>query len=517
MNGPLSVTLKVFTLALVLMVAVACVPVTQPAVPQQDATERIVYVGPTLVDCEGEGPQKCMLVKEDPNEEYGLFYDTIEGFDFVEGNEFVLRVAETEVSNPPVGGSSLQWTLIEVIEETPVAAPLAGTLWSLQTYVNEDGEMVEVLPESEISIQFDEQGLYGNSGCNQFSGSYTSDGGTLDVAEPMASTMMACPDPLMMQERDFFAALGRVASYTIDENQLTLTDADGSALMVFAAVQPTSLTGTEWIVLSYNNGRGGVTSVLGGTSLSAMFTDTGELSGSAGCNNYTTTFETDGANLQIGPTATTRKMCAQPEGIMEQENAYLAALQMAATYAIEGDRLDLWAEDGSRLATFTAQSEPASSTGAMPEDSVVEALQNTVFQSEWTQSGTARLVNGEYREATAPGSATETVVKLTEHVAVGEVDGQPVAAAIIVTDPGGSGTFYDLALVIEQDGTPTNVANIRLGDRVEINSIAIDNGEIVVDMVMQGPNDPMCCPTQRVINQYGRQEGGLVETASEPQ
>ena len=47
-------------------------PIAQPALEptaqlQPDGPEEsTLYVGPILVDCEGEGPKKCLLVKETP-------------------------------------------------------------------------------------------------------------------------------------------------------------------------------------------------------------------------------------------------------------------------------------------------------------------------------------------------------------------------------------------------------------------------------------------------------------------
>lgn len=143
----------------------------------------------------------------------------------------------------------------------------------------------------------------------------------------------------------------------------------------------------------------------------------------------------------------------------------------------------------------------------------LEQLTNMEYQSEFTKSGTAPLENGEYSEQAAPGSATQTSVTLTDHVAFGELNGEPAAAVVLVTDPGGSGTFYSLHVVVNQDGELVDIANTDLGDRVQINSLVIEEGEIVVDMVTQGPDDPMCCPTQEVVKRYELQDE-LVEVPS---
>ncbi len=83
---------------------------------------------------------------------------------------------------------------------------------------------------------------------------------------------------------------------------------------------------------------------------------------------------------------------------------------------------------------------------------------------------------------------------LSDHVAYGELNGEPAAAVVLVSNSGGSGTFYDLAVVVERDGEPVNVAVTLLGDRVRIDSLAVEEGRIVVDLVTQGPGEPFCCP-----------------------
>lgn len=150
-----------------------------------------------------------------------------------------------------------------------------------------------------------------------------------------------------------------------------------------------------------------------------------------------------------------------------------------------------------------------------PAGSAQPELANATYKSEWTQNGAATLVNGEYSEEAAPGSATKTVVKLTKHTADGELNGQQVTAVILVTDPGGSGTFYDLHLMVNQEGKPVNVASASLGDRVEIFGVIIANNEIQVDMKVHGPDDPMCCPTQDTVKYFAWQDDKLVETRSE--
>ena len=71
--------------------------------------EKTFIVGPELVECTGEGPQLSMQVKENPEDDWQLFYSQLEGFNYEEGYQYVLRVSEQPVENPPAGGSSIRW------------------------------------------------------------------------------------------------------------------------------------------------------------------------------------------------------------------------------------------------------------------------------------------------------------------------------------------------------------------------------------------------------------------------
>ena len=79
---------------------------------------KTIYVGPERVDCEGEGPQTCYLIKENPEDEWSLWYEDIGDFDFKPGYEYELIVSENQVENPPAGGSSITWTMEDVVDMT---------------------------------------------------------------------------------------------------------------------------------------------------------------------------------------------------------------------------------------------------------------------------------------------------------------------------------------------------------------------------------------------------------------
>ncbi len=356
---------------LVALVAMLALAACQPVMPPQDGApqdaepqatapageEVTLYVGPELVDCVGVAPMKCMLVKESPEDDYKYFYSQIEGFEFEPGYEYELRVLVTPVENAPADASSLQYTLVEVVSQEPVAgaaadsAGLEGATWQLVSVADESGALVEVPAGVEATATFADGAVSGSSGCNNYSAGYTLDGESLSIM-PGPMTMMACPEPQMTVEMQLMAAYGATAAYAIADGQLSLLDAAGNPVATFAVVEPAALTGVTWVALFYNNGRGAAVSVLADTEITALFGDDGSLSGSAGCNNYMGGFTTDGSSIAIDPPASTRKAC--PDAIMQQEAEYLAALPTAATFTIQGDKLELRTADGALVASYMA-------------------------------------------------------------------------------------------------------------------------------------------------------------------
>ena len=90
-------------------------------------------------------------------------------------------------------------------------------------------------------------------------------------------------------------------------------------------------------------------------------------------------------------------------------------------------------------------------------------------------------------------------------------DGKEDVAVIIISNFGGSGGFVELAVMINDNGNPVYLDSEILGDRAVINSINIQSGEIVLDMVVHGLDDAMCCPTLEKLVRYKISENELVE------
>ncbi|MFU8804063.1 MAG: DUF4377 domain-containing protein [Bradymonadaceae bacterium] len=72
--------------------------------------------------CAGVGVEFCMYVRRDSEEAFSFFYGGIEGFEHTWGRNYIVSLDVEEIDDPPADGSSLKYTLIDIIEETPVPA-----------------------------------------------------------------------------------------------------------------------------------------------------------------------------------------------------------------------------------------------------------------------------------------------------------------------------------------------------------------------------------------------------------
>ncbi|MGH7532468.1 MAG: hypothetical protein ACREL4_04155 [Gemmatimonadales bacterium] len=140
-------------------------------------------------------------------------------------------------------------------------------------------------------------------------------------------------------------------------------------------------------------------------------------------------------------------------------------------------------------------------------------LRNTTYQLAFDPTRTLHLVNG----AATDGSELEGTMVISttmlDTIARGTLpDGRASAAVVLVTEAGGTGSFYDLALVADSSGTLTDLATVGLGDRVVVRHIRLYADSVAVTLVTQGPKDPMCCPTLEVTRHFVLDGGRLIPT-----
>jgi len=148
----------------------------------------------------------------------------------------------------------------------------------------------------------------------------------------------------------------------------------------------------------------------------------------------------------------------------------------------------------------------------------IDRLKNARYHCQFPKSKEALLHDGWYVEEVGPGASTKLVIRMAEEHAFGDLNGDGIddAAVVLVCDPGCGGTFFQLAIVLNQEGKPRHVGGALLGDRIKLHSVSIDSGQISVELTRHGPHDLICCPTEEVRQFYRLQWDGVMGPVSEP-
>jgi heat shock protein HslJ len=220
-----------------------------------------------------------------------------------------------------------------------------------------DGMPVQVLNRTTVTLAFGNDGrITGSAGCNHYFASYEVRGTGITIGQT-GSTEMYCLAPgVMEQESTYLSLLGQAKTVAVDGDRLTLSDAKGTPVLSFNTIippVPAPLVGTNWTLDSFHSG-GSVSSVITGTSLTAVFDEEGRVSGSAGCNSYFAQYNSTGTSLSISGIGSTKMYCGTL-GVMQQESTYLSLLGQVSSFAIEGNRLSVSDAKGIPLLSFVRQ------------------------------------------------------------------------------------------------------------------------------------------------------------------
>ena len=114
-------------------------------------------------------------------------------------------------------------------------ATLEDKVWVLESY-GDSGNLKTVLTDAEVSIEFKsaESTIAGSGGCNRYFGGYEINKNELTIIPPIGSTMMACPEPIMDQEQEYFKLLETAETFQIQNGKLTIL-CSGNKMLVFVA------------------------------------------------------------------------------------------------------------------------------------------------------------------------------------------------------------------------------------------------------------------------------------------
>jgi heat shock protein HslJ len=227
----------------------------------------------------------------------------------------------------------------------PAGRALTATGWVL------DQSTDLGVPHSTVAVtaEFADGRITGNSGCNDYTGPYKVSGTKITIGPDVAATTMACEAEPAAVEAAYLKRLPKVESYAVDATSLTLSAGNGEPLLVYQASTTTDALSGEWDAMSIDTGTA-VQSVLAGSPPTARF-DRGQVTGDSSCNNFSGGYEVNGTSITMGPLSSTMMACVDPAR-QTQEQQYLAALELAKTFRVSGNRLDLERADGGIAVTF---------------------------------------------------------------------------------------------------------------------------------------------------------------------
>lgn len=199
----------------------------------------------------------------------------------------------------------------------------------------------------------------------------------------------------------------------------------------------------------------------------------------ADCNRGSGSYEEDGSNLTFGPGPMTLAECG-PESLYDE---FVSRLGDGVTYVFDDNKpvLNLKMDAGNMVFGREA---------TMETTLTLDVLKNAEYQGIYAES--VELMDGKYEgEPFVEGGASRpTVTFIDPFNTLGGLNGDDVedAAVTLAESSGGSGTFVYLAAVVNQNGSPINAATQLLGDRVQLKSLAIESGEIVVSVNKRPPS-----------------------------
>ncbi len=238
------------------------------------------------------------------------------------------------------------WVVAEFVETTDaenlpvVAAPtmeasLTNIPWAWVSTTNPaTGEQMVENHTNYIILFKDDGTALVKVDCNNSLATYTTEGSNISIV-PGPMTMVACSDPA--QDTMFLEQLSSAVIYFIEGGNLYLDLPADSGTMRFVpegmTIPPTEDTpageadGSVLYLTSYG-AASAPQPLIEGSQITAHFAGD-QISGNASCNNYSGTMVPVNDYFNVTDIVTTRQFC---DGLMEQEEAYLAALGAITGY-----------------------------------------------------------------------------------------------------------------------------------------------------------------------------------------
>jgi hypothetical protein len=122
-----------------------------------------------------------------------------------------------------------------------------------------------------------------------------------------------------------------------------------------------------------------------------------------------------------------------------------------------------------------------------------EALANAEYFDE-NQKRSVKLSKGVFDDGL-------THIQIDGQPVFGDVngDGIPEGVVVLQSSYGGTGVFPLLIIMVDQNGKPFQFASKPLGDRIRIEKVSVEDGDIVLNMIVHQAHEGLCCPSQKAV------------------
>ncbi len=232
---------------------------------------------------------------------------------------------------------------------------LAGTQWRLLA----EGDWEEDAPAVTL-VFLDDYRAAGVAACRDYFATYGASEGRIGFPwmSMVGSSYVSCSDEIRRLEGRFTTALSRARDYSVDKDEgssrLMIRTSRGKTL-TFEPLPPAveSIADGNWVLKAFvkvHVTESGmrllrVTNPLQGPEITMSFRE-GGVSGSAGCNSYSAQHSIGDEEITFTSPGVTRRVCATPDGVMQQETRFLNLLPSLTKFHIYGDRLFIFTGEG---------------------------------------------------------------------------------------------------------------------------------------------------------------------------